>query len=287
MQSNSCQLCLQDKPLENSHVIPAFAGRYLVRTSATGFLRDGMNPNVRRQGLPTERLFCRECEAILSKYEREFATDYFPILQDDQFNSLNYGENLLRFAVSLHFRILITTWGVMVGDISRHQRNVTKIRENWRRYLLGEISSPGGEHHLFVFAGIPNGLPSHAHEKFLDYVLRGIDGTPIVSSTSVAVYVKLIRCIFYSPIVPKIAKGWGKTRIYAGPGRILSPQALAMPGFLDFMNLRATEAFARPISDNQNQKIAETMKADPDRTIASESFRVGLARHSINQEKKF
>ena len=39
-----CKLCL-----ENSHIIPSFAGNYLKATSATGYLRDAVKPNVRRQ----------------------------------------------------------------------------------------------------------------------------------------------------------------------------------------------------------------------------------------------
>lgn len=78
-----CKLCLQNKPLADSHIIPKFAGKWLKETSATGYLRTAENPNVRKQDLPTEKLLCYDCEGLLSLWEKAFANEVFlPFLEN-------------------------------------------------------------------------------------------------------------------------------------------------------------------------------------------------------------
>ena len=279
-----CKLCLESHPLEKSHIIPSFAGKYLKATSATGYLRDAINPNVRRQDLHTERLLCRSCEALFSTFEAYFASECFPAVQHDDFSELRYDERLLKFAVSLSWRVLTSSWHEVVPTVAQFGNKMSKQREEWRRYLLGQIAHPGSEHHLFVFAGVPTALPSEQHEKYLHYMLRGIDATAAVSRTSVAVYTKMIRSIFYSPIQPKRLTTWTNTRIHAGTGTLRAPQKIAMSGFADFLDSRVLEAYAKDISDAQNKKIAETMMSDLERVANSESLKVEAAARRLREQ---
>ena len=48
-----CALCNDKADLRKSHIIPAFFGSYLKKTSATGYLRSGEAPNLRVQDLQT------------------------------------------------------------------------------------------------------------------------------------------------------------------------------------------------------------------------------------------
>src|SRR3954468_11545726 len=65
-----CALCKQPKPLCDSHIIPAFVGKWLKETSATVYLRSALSPDLRQQDLLTKRLLCADCEGRFSGFER-------------------------------------------------------------------------------------------------------------------------------------------------------------------------------------------------------------------------
>jgi hypothetical protein len=276
-----CALCLQEKPLRQSHIVPKFVGNYLKATSATGFLRDAVNPNVRRQDLAKEPLLCGDCEQTFSNWEREFSQNAFPKMQDDSFTELAYGPWLLKFAVSLSWRVLVSDRDDLTKEFPQFEEAVRNTLENWRLFLIGERKQPGSEHHLFVVAGLPERVPEGLHPKFLHYLLRAIDATEAVNSRTIAVYSKLMRAFFYSPIIPSSPAGWTNTRIHAGDGRLVSPQKIAMRGFSDLLNSRVEEVFAKPLSEAQNEKIKEAALKSPERVIASESLEVELASRRL------
>ena len=51
-----CALCKDETNLKESHLIPKFVGKWLKRTSATGYLRDIKNINKRQQDIFKEYL---------------------------------------------------------------------------------------------------------------------------------------------------------------------------------------------------------------------------------------
>jgi hypothetical protein len=272
-----CPLCLLEKELCVSHIIPAFAGRYLKETSATGYLRDGKSPNIRRQDTAKQPLLCNDCEQIFSSSEREFSLKAFPIIQRDDYREFEYGPWLLKFAVSLSWRILVINQEEVGKDFPQFRRQIAEALENWRLFLLGERKQPGGEHHLFVMAGIPESMPKDVHRQTLNYLLRGIDATEFVTGRSIGIYAKVLRSMFYSPIVPASPTGWKNTRIHSGLGRLTSPQVLAMPGFMEFVEARLDEVHSNKMSEAQRRKVSETMLKNPERALASESFKVHQA----------
>ena len=281
-----CALCLRQESLRNSHIVPAFNGKYLKDTSATGFLRDSENPNHRRQDLFKQKLLCSECEQIIGRIEQSFSTDSFPILQSDSFTSLAYDQSLLAFAVSISWRTLVTRYVSLVADFPMFAPKLAATMESWRRFLLGLQSKPDSEHHLFVFSGFPNSMPPDPHPKSLYYLLRGIDVTAVVGSGVLAIYAKLMRMMFYSPIIPRNPTGLTNTRIHAGAGRLISPQTLAIPGFMDFVKSRIAEAYSEPLSRNQVRVITEAILKDPERVARSESLKVRKAsRRLIGQDQ--
>lgn len=214
-----CRLCLRERNLRVSHIIPKFAGKYLKDTSATGYLRDAVNPNIRRQDLIKAPLLCADCEQIFSNWESDFSRLAFPILQSDSFKELEYDGWLLKFAVSLSWRTLVTDEEDLASDFPQFTMAIRETLDNWRLFLLDNRRQPGSDHHLFVFAGIPETVPDALHPKFLHYVLRGIDATEAVGNRTIAVYVELLRSFFYSPIIPRSPAGWKNTRIHVGSAR--------------------------------------------------------------------
>jgi hypothetical protein len=275
-----CALCLEEKALVESHVIPAFVVRFLKDTSATGYIRDPLNPNRRLQDAPTKKLLCTECENRFSKWERTFSRESFPEIQEENFKGFQYSADLLKFAVSLSWRVLTVNKESVLEAHPQFATVVNAKLEDWRLYLLDQRNNPGGEHHLFVFGGLPIEAPPGVHHKSLHYMFRTNDGTVAASARRIAVYTKLMRSVFWSPLIPAKPSGWHKTRIHAGTGYLASKQTISMNGFGDFLETRVEEAFRTPYSDRQVQKIAETMRKNPERVLASETSKV----HKVTRE---
>src|SRR3989304_9636938 len=106
----TCALCRQQKDLRKSHIIPRFVSKWLKSTSATGFLRGVVKPEMRRQDLPTFPMLCEECEQIFSKLESYFAREIFYPFMDEGKRDIAYDGTLLRFIISLSWRTLKTSY---------------------------------------------------------------------------------------------------------------------------------------------------------------------------------
>ncbi len=63
-----CKLCKQEADLEISHFIPKFIGKWVKKTSITGFLREKNSINKRAQDLAKDYWLCGECEDLLSQH---------------------------------------------------------------------------------------------------------------------------------------------------------------------------------------------------------------------------
>jgi hypothetical protein len=76
-----CKLCLRERPLSRSHIVPQFAYRPLKNGKGQIFVL-GRKKRVVQTG-HFERLLCSDCEGVISRYESEFAKDWMqPILAD-------------------------------------------------------------------------------------------------------------------------------------------------------------------------------------------------------------
>jgi hypothetical protein len=284
--SGMCGLCHKEASLRQSHVVPSFFGTFLKETSATGYLRGAESPNLRVQDSEKEALLCDSCEGRFAVWEKAYKEKALHVVQDDKFTQLEYGPWLLPFLVSLSWRVLITNRGDLAADHPQFSGVAARTLENWRLFLLEERKQPLSEHHLFVFAGMPEGIPDSLHEKFLHYSFRTVDATVALSKRTLFIYTKPLRSLVFSPIVPASAGGWVNSRVHAGHGRIVSPQRIAMPGFLDFLNSRAEEAFREPLSERQMAKIGEAMLRDPERALSSESHKVHQANRQLLDRRK-
>jgi hypothetical protein len=89
----------------NSHVIPAFVYRWLKETSATGYLRTAIKPNVRVQDGPRRYWFCRRCEDTMGRHERAFSDSLFPSIVSGAPAPYPHGPWLSRFLASVVLRV--------------------------------------------------------------------------------------------------------------------------------------------------------------------------------------
>ncbi len=288
-----CALCLENRPSCDSHIVPAFVGRYLKDTSATGYLRAAEKSNLRVQDLPTKTLLCSQCELRFSQWEDRFSRDGFRKIHSEGYEGFEYDVSLMQFAVSLSWRVLCTDRDELLQEVPDWGPKIDETLEKWRKYLLGEYRDPGNEHHLFAMPGTTFTLPAGAHPKTSQYLLRCVDATELIGKRTLAVYVKLVRAIFYSPIVPASPSGLHKTRIYAGPGRMLTPQRFKVSVFGGFLQSRVEDAFRDELSEQQLERIRDAVRKNPRRALESESFRLNheaydlwdIATKAIDEQK--
>jgi hypothetical protein len=281
-----CALCHNKAQLRQSHIVPSFFGAYLKETSATGYFRSGESPNLRLQDLPKQKLLCDCCEGRFAVWEKDFKENVLPVVQNDRFKGLRYGPSMLPFLVSLSWRVLAVQRELLGKTHPHISKAVSRMLENWRLFLLGKRKQPRSEHHLFVIAGIPVSMPASSHEKMLHYLLRGIDAGTAGGSRTLFVYLKPLRSLVFSPVIPESPKGWIGTRVNSGTGRLRSSrQRIEMAGFFDFVNSRVAEGHAKRLSDNQRRTISHAIIGQPERALGSESYRVQKASERLSRKK--
>jgi hypothetical protein len=155
--TETCALCLEQRPLMESHFIPKFAIRTFKDQSLTGYMRSPEAPNVRRQDGKKERLLCGECEGRFSRAEREFAQRVFAPRRDEQLAEFECTEYDRYFAASLTWRNVIFQLrlpdaavrkdGHTDGSLATLRTAEAALRD----YLLGKSTYPSDiEQHLFL-----------------------------------------------------------------------------------------------------------------------------------------
>jgi hypothetical protein len=185
-----CCLCGSEGEIVESHGIPAFIGRWIKETSATGFLRGFHAPNRRTQDLPTVRLLCQDCEQRFSRAEKKFAELLFRPFHDGGSRFL-YQEWLMYFAVSLAWRCLATSNQEGLRDHPHHTDAVNGARETWTRYLLGQSDYAGPYRFNLFFTPLGGSSDSPVPDGLSWYFMRGADMTPVYSKARAATFIKL------------------------------------------------------------------------------------------------
>lgn len=137
-----CKLCLQEKPLKESHIISKLFFKILKNKSKAGVLRDLNIPNRKTQDGIKVYLLCNECEEKFSKFETYYSNHFLKNVSFDN-NSINTNDDKLRFfLLSLHWRLLI--WKSLTDKIMMNNMNATEkkvfldVLELWRTALYTE-----------------------------------------------------------------------------------------------------------------------------------------------------
>ncbi|SFF92319.1 hypothetical protein SAMN05660649_00009 [Desulfotomaculum arcticum] len=281
---SKCALCNQIKELRESHIIPDFAGRWLKKSSATGYLRQATTPNRRSQDLFKCRLLCNDCELLFSRFEKQFAEKIFIPFQNGQ-KFFHYDEWLLKFIISINWRVAILEIINQKNNLPQKlDKELGKAVSVWKDYLLNNSRNMGPyKNHIFFLDTIESVTPGTEvidHTNW--YLLRTTDATVANSKQVVFAYSKLPGIILVSHIFPHDIKGWSKTRIYKR-GTVKIPQSCEVPGFGDFLNHRITETnkLVSQMSETQREKINETIEKNPSRVLNSKSLEAILADQKL------
>ena len=280
-----CVLCGHEKPLQESHIIPKFVGKWLKETSATGFLVKATDASKRVQDLITEKLLCTDCEECFSKFETYFANQIFYPFHNKQ-KSFEYDERLKKFAVSLCWRILkIGLDEELKSEHPNFVSSIDKAESIWRDYLLGNITDIiPFENHLIFFDYAEHN--ENLHEKFNSYTLRSVDGTLVFFNERLYAYVKLPWMAFVSSILPEKMERWEGTFIH-NTGVISNPQQIRYPEFEGFLQNRVAKCFSiseGPSKEQIQDRLSKAAKKDPQKILKSETLEDMIAQGD-NQRK--
>ena len=271
---NFCQLCKQKSELQTSHIVPSFLFNWLAKTSSTGFFRSAKQPNIRIQDGWKLPLLCRDCEKLFSKWETCFANMIFYRFINEYHRSHNYSEWLLRFCVSVSWRVLNY---ILHIDQLKHfdettAKNVSISMNKWRNYLLNNqiFSAHELNHHLYFLEEL-----SEANEDdnvFINrFFQRTLDFDLISHEDEEFVYIKFPYFILIGFLGEQ-----GKEQNWRGAEVLkkgeFKPSSYFMPWyFWDFINEKCDRVVKvrQSYSEKQLSKICKTMEKNPEQYNAS------------------
>jgi hypothetical protein len=284
-----CSLCLKDQELRESHIIPKFVARWLKETSATGYLRQAIQPNIRTQDFSTERMLCDNCENLLSQWENKFAESIFFPYHNSGKREFEYDDWLLKFSVSLIWRLGIAD----LEDFRSYQpqliTHVERALSIWRKYLLDDVPMQESYgFHLFFMDYVKTVQGGSIPEGFHWYTLRGVDGTLPANDSEVYGFVKLPAMVFFSGIMPRRPSKLKNTRILERGKIKASDQVISNRVFGEFYIDRAEKTWAmiETTSERQREKIQESIDRNPGKNLKSHSFQVFLAEQYWKSRQK-
>ena len=282
-----CKLCGQYARLIQGHVIPKFSIDWLKRTSATGYIRQGLKPDIRKQDIQKIALLCANCERLFSTWENQFTKRVFIPFQEKSQQSFKYDEWLLKFAVSLAWRTGMATVGDLRNSRSELTESVDKALDSWRAFLLGQSTDAEPyAHHLLFLDIVADAQGLDVPQGFHWYLLRGVDATVVSSSQNVFVYTKLPGLIFWSGVKPAKPEGWEGTLV-SRKGVIGTNQEVSQAGFGDFLVDRVHQGskLFNKISSRQRERIGQALLENPERSIKSRTFETYLAERLWQKTK--
>jgi hypothetical protein len=275
-----CALCQQPTILRESHVLPAFAFRWMRERSITGYIRHSDNVNVRVQDGLKKAWLCHACEGVFGREEQAFATKLFHPWQKAPVQ-IKYGEWLNRFCASISWRVLKHCKGL------NPDHTYTKIEDFaaaeaelvWREYLLGRRTGVGKfEQHLLPMGTIESSTVPDLPHNINRYLTGGIEMDIVGTPKMMLTFAKLGNFM----ILGMIRKGrgpWEGSRINAFQGYFPSRKYVLPLSLSGYINERARhygEAL-ESMSAPQQAKVDSAVRNNLDRMVESPQFEAMLA----------
>lgn len=273
-----CGLCDNTKDLQQSHIIPSFAYKWLKKSLVTGYLRFGETPNKRVQDGAKMFLLCIDCEQLFSSWEDTFAKELFiPLHQGESIKP--YGKWLLKFSTSISWRVLTLFKNHL--DLNHFPDNLLSSVDNalltWKEFLLDKRPHPAiHEQHILPFQGYigdhndPD-MPSNINR----YISRSIDIDAACSKTEAFVYIKMCRLLLIGFIEMKHPERWRHTKIHVNRGSLERKHYKVPATVRNFLYYKAQRAqkVQSKMSDKQWARIGEDYKKNADKYSDSEMFK--------------
>lgn len=278
--NNPCRLCKRVSSLQESHIIPSFVGKWLKKTSATGFFSQiSPDHNIQRvQDLFKTGLLCSRCEILISNFERYFAEKVFYPLQEGNLKSISINDNLGKFAVSISLKALWVLLEVKDSLALKWKGKLLELEEEWRNYLIETSWFTRGKnsHHIIFHSkslmalGLPNNpnlifnlmrsTAFYIYEKFNKaYISSNMAGIQIIS--------------MIEPAELPVSRG---TQVYPEQKLGQERPGIGWGGY--FQNLmefsRDCNLASNNLREGQKKIINRAISKNPDRVRSSEDFKI-------------
>lgn len=285
----ACQLCGSITDLRDSHLVPKFVFRWLLRTSATGYLRSTDRPNLRIKDGPKQKLFCQNCESLLSRYESYFASQIFRPHLEKPANAIPYVASLKFFSMSLAYRtaLLFESKTDTEGHLNLR---LAEAVEHWRLSLTGASLDDKYEHHVLpldYIVSLGDGPPKHLNY----YLMRAVHWDLLFGEDSLYIYTKIPGFAFITCIYPRRDKNFRGTKIFKSGSLKGRNKILEVPwGFLDYIKSKADTMTQIPTSEKQEEVTRSAYltakEADPERYYSSGTLKAMEFDLKLHKQQK-
>lgn len=291
MPLDKCRLCQLQAELQHSHILPAFAFRWLRESAGNGHIRLGSEPNQRVQdGLKCYWL-CTSCEGLLSRSETAFATNLFHPYMEASGKQFPYSSWLIHFCTSLSWRVLrfYLDENHLKGWDKEELAHIVKAERIWRELLLGLRPHPETfRQHLLPLDCIESTTGKFA-PNINRYLMRAIDMDICRGGKAIFTYAKLGRFIVIGFVHEPNPNHWRGAKVNANKG-IVEPKKYVLPKpFAEYLNQKAQRMaeLLNSVSDKQQTKIDSAFRQNVDRYIESDAFQAMRADLSMFGDEAF
>ena len=291
MPGGVCKLCGSAADLQLSHILPAFAYRWLRDSSGTGHIRVSQDPNRRVQDGLKLHWLCVDCEQRFSRAEDNFSSRLFHPYLKHSGGVFAYSEWLPYFCTSLSWRVLCYFRDVtgLSGWDAEESRQADQAEIVWRSYLLGESKRLRSHfQHLLPLDRITEATGDLA-TNLNRYLMRAVHMDIIRGPQANFTYSKLGRFVVIGQIAEPHPSPWKGTKVQAAHGCI-EPRNYQLPGQMRaYWNQKAGEMRQKMagLSPRQKQKIDDAFRANVDRFVGSDSMQALLADIEIHGDDAF
>ena len=236
----------------------------------------GDEPNRRVQDGWKKRWLCSSCENLLGAAERQFAQQVFKPVVEDRLKNIEYGPWLLKFCVSVSWRVLC--YFQDTNNFDDYSWEDKALLDNaaiaWRDYLLGQNADVPNAfcQHLYVVPGVSSAKYEMA-PNLNRYVLRHIAADIVRGGHQHIAYVKLPRIFILGVLHDERPNEWRGTVVHSDGGTIPHDQRVP-DAFYDYVNEKSKHAgvISRSISDRQKTKVLADLYSDPVRVGESDTL---------------
>lgn len=273
----NCRLCGNYSTLKESHIIPAFIFRWFKDSSATGYLRYGMEINKRVQDGIKLHWLCEDCEGRFGEWEKCFSEKIFMPLNKGEGARFTYGPWMLKFAVSVSWRVLSYLHEMGLSHFSSALLgHVENALDTWREFLLDKCVHPDGfEQHMLLMDLVDSHSINNLPPNMNRYLLRTVEINSACRESQAFVYTKMCRVMLVGFINIDRPRQWQGSKLHLNHGKINS-QTYTLPDYFRryiFERARKAGGFNGKVSAKQASNISTTYRQGMQRATSSETWR--------------
>jgi len=228
-------------------------------------------------------MLCVCCEKKLNRWETPFLTNvYHPWAGRTGPVDLAYGPWMLKFAVSVSWRALHRLRDSLpeaASAIDKSTATVLNVEETWRKFLLDEVTTTGSyEQHMILFDHVEDA--AHLDElpaNISRYLTRGAEINIGCRGDHLNfIFTKMGPVTLVGFVDMPNGDKWTGTKLHAERGTVGGGRTIQLSQeFWEFICERARVAAAEysRLSPKQQEVIASSFLANPERAAASDSLR--------------